>query len=63
MFKDVTEYVSRRSAVIELVDLLVNHDAWEYEEALLRVAGMENKTINALLDDYQSGSGRIQQIG
>ena len=63
MFNDVTEYVSRRSAVIELVELLVNHDAWDYEDALFKVACMESKTINAYLEDYQSGSGVIQQIG
>lgn len=63
MFNDVTEYVSRKEAVIELVELLVNHDAWDYEDALFKVAGMESKTINAVLEDYQSGSGAIQQIG
>lgn len=63
MFNDITEYVSRKQAVIELVELLVTHDGWEYEDALFKVACMESKTINAYLEDYQSGSGQTLQIG
>ena len=54
--------VTRKEAVVELLELMVNHSDWDYSEALFKVACMDDKTIDAYLDDYQSGSGTVWNI-